>query len=334
MFVGHQPKHGKRPRWTVRTWFFSLIDPLFASRRDAVDSLLGAGAVHSRRTRDSEGAVEKASGPASTGSKAVGKSRAQPSESIRAELEAAGDRLAAVSREDKKNYAERLSRALAQRFADGLRPHFDGILPDPAGKGQESKARSAKGFKKLDVNYSTLELGLGLGVSIKTINFRDPKTKRYTKNYTRVDAELRAEATDYHDRQPYAVMVAVVFLPLDSCDDGGAQAPSSFGQSVQIFRFRSGRHEPSDPPLLFERVFIGLYDTAEETFGNVGFFDVTTAPPKHGRPRKLLTWQEMVEEIVRTYDERNRPPFQWADAEEEPVTDLPAGADVGDDEVA
>ena len=61
---------------------------------------------------------------------------------------------------------------------------FKGILPNPDGSGQESKARTGKGLKKLDVNYSTVELGLGLGVSIKTIHFRDPKTCRYTKNYT------------------------------------------------------------------------------------------------------------------------------------------------------
>jgi hypothetical protein len=96
----------------------------------------------------------------------------------------------------KKNFAEALSRALALRIANALRPRFQGILPDAQERGQESRARSAKGFKKLDVNYSTLELGLALGVSIKTINFKDPRTNRYTKNYTRVDAELRAEASD------------------------------------------------------------------------------------------------------------------------------------------
>lgn len=254
-------------------------------------------------------------------------------ETILVELAEAGDRSTVKTQADKKNYAERLSRALAQRFANALRPHFEGILPDSSGKGQESKARSAKGYKKLDVNYSTPELGLGLGVSIKTINFVDPKSKRYTKNYTRVDAELRAEATDYHDRQPYSVMVAVIFLPLDFCDDGG-NAPSSFGQSVQIFRFRGGRTEPTDPSMLFERVFIGLYDTAESTFGNVGFFDVMSAPPKHGRPKQLLTWQELVAAVVGAYDARNRPSFQWADATAEPVSDLPAGGDVGDDEAA
>lgn len=243
---------------------------------------------------------------------------------IRAELEVAGDRALAASAAAKKNYAEALSRALAQRFADALRPSFPGILPDPSGAGQESRARTAKGVKKLDVNYSTAELGLGLGVSIKTINFPDGKSGRYTKNYTRADGELRAEASDYHVRQPYAVLVGVVFLPIDVCDDG-VKGPSSFGQAVKVFRFRARRLEPTDDPNLFERVFIGLYDTTPAQFGTVGFFDVMTAPPRNGRPARLLTFAELVQEIRTTYDLRNSPVFEWADAAPdiltEPVTD-------------
>jgi hypothetical protein len=248
--------------------------------------------------------------------------------SIADELRAAGDRRRTLTQAEKKNYAEKLSRELATRFANALRSTFVGILPDASGRGQESRARSSKGFKKLDVNYSTIELGLGLGVSLKTINFPDPRTKRYTKNYTRVDGELRAEASDYHERQPYAVMIAVVFLPLDACDDGSGVAPSSFGQAVQIFRFRSGREDPSGPSLLFERVFIGLYDAAEgETFGTLRFFDVASKPPRRGRPASAMNLSELVQTIVDTYDRRNSPRFEWADAEAEKVTSPPAEDD-------
>ena len=62
--------------------------------------------------------------------------------------------------------------------AAGLRPEFPGVLPAADGTRIESRARTGKGFKKLDVNYSTPELGLALGVSIKTINYRDGTTKR------------------------------------------------------------------------------------------------------------------------------------------------------------
>ena len=237
-------------------------------------------------------------------------------DSIKRELEKAGDRAAMLTRDQKKNYAETLSRELAQTFADRLRADFPGILPDPAGRGQESRARTSKGFKKLDINYSTVELGLGLGVSIKTINFRDGATKRYTKNYTRADGELRAEASDYHERQPYAVMVAVLFLPADAADDGVKEA-SSFGAAVQIFRQRAGRATHEDAPMLFERVFIGLYEAAGAAFGTVGFFDVAKPPPRRGRPRLLLGFDELIAEIVATYDARNAPKFVWDDGEAE-----------------
>ena len=223
---------------------------------------------------------------------------------------------------EKKNYAERLSRQLAQQISDALRLHFQGILPTQTGKGQESVARTAKGFKKLDVNYSTTELGLGLGVSIKTVTAPDPRTKRYTKNYTRIDNELRAEAVDYHKRQPFAVMIALIFLPMDACHDAKAPKaegekrepePSSFGASVRIFRLRANRRGHQNDLDLFERVLIGLYESEGENFGRVYFFDVMDRPPRYGTPRasSLLTLDQTVELIRRTYDARNNPPFEW-----------------------
>ena len=129
---------------------------------------------------------------------------------LRAALDLADPRPATGDREQKKNYAERLSRAFATVVANALRTDFPGITPDAEGRRQEAPARTSKGMKKLDVNYSTSELGLGLGVSIKTINFSDKGGSRYTKNFTRADNELRAEAKDYHERQPYSVLVGVV----------------------------------------------------------------------------------------------------------------------------
>lgn len=242
--------------------------------------------------------------------------------SIEDELIVAGDREDMVNREDKKNYAERLSNALAVRFANELRPPFPTILPDASGRGKESRARSSKGFKKLDVNYSTPELGLGLGVSIKTINFPDGASKRYTKNYTRVDGELRAEASDYHERQPYAVLVAVIFLPSDSCKPSSSDGPSSFGSAVQLFRNRSRRQSPADSAVLFEKVYIGLYNTTLEDFGSVRFFDVEDDPPKRGPPTTTLTFAQVIDGIVSAYDQRNNLKVVWADGTTEVSLDV------------
>ena len=239
-------------------------------------------------------------------------------EFIDADLNALPPRDVTHSQAEKKNYAEAFSRLLAKRLANALRPSFPGILPDERGRRQESKARTSKGYKKLDINYSTTELGLGLGVSVKTLNFRDPKTQRYTKNYTRIDNELRAEGSDYHERQPYAVMVAVIFLPLDSCTDGRTTA-SSFAQAVHIFRHRANRMGTTDSPAKFERVFLALYDSQPGAeFGKVKCFDVRSRPPKNGPPAKYLTMAKMISEIVNTYDERNNTKIVWADEPTKP----------------
>ena len=235
--------------------------------------------------------------------------------SIRDELDLLGDRSSVATQADKKNYAERFSRLMATKLANFLRRDFSGITPDERGGEQESRARTSKGYKKLDVNYSKPEIGLGLGVSVKTLNFRDARTNRYTKNYTRIDNELRAEAHDYHERQPYAVMIAVIFLPFDSCNDGSARDPSSFGQAVRVFRNRAGREKATDSDFLFERIFIGLYEADGPRRGEVRFFDVEKAPPRTGRPPddSLLTFLELVARIKLAYDVRNNPPFEWAD---------------------
>src|SRR5207237_51971 len=127
----------------------------------------------------------------------------------------------------------------------------------------------------------------------------DARCKQDTKKYARVDNELRAEASDYHERQPYAVMVAIIFIPLDSCMDGRTRGrrstASSFAQSVHIFRHRANRLAPIDAPAKFERVFIALYDTAAgPDYGIIRCFDVSKAPPKTGIPQSCLAMAEML----------------------------------------
>ncbi|MBL8840490.1 MAG: hypothetical protein JNL90_03055 [Planctomycetes bacterium] len=222
---------------------------------------------------------------------------------------------ATSSRDEKKNYAQRLSRELAALVAGSLRSRFEGILPSAAGEHHESRARSSRGMKKLDVNYSTVQLGLGLGVSIKTVTHPDPRSGKFSKNYTRIDNELRAEASDYHERQPYAVLVALVFIPRDACADATPRAASSFGAAVKALRPRNHRTAPEQKADRFERIFIGLYVPEGADAGECSFFDVDTAPPWSGTPaeRDLLSYETMISEVESCYDQRNAPPFRWAD---------------------
>ena len=225
---------------------------------------------------------------------------------------------------DKRTYSTRLSNALALLVADKLRADFPGILPTQDGKGNRiARARRPGGYKKLDVNYSTLQTGLGLGVSIKTINYRDPTTLRYTKNYSRNDNELRAEASDYHRRQPFSVLAALLFVPADAAEDAGKGKPgavdagvSSFGACVRYFRTRGGRHEVDEDPERFERFFVCLYWHDGNERGKVRCFDVANAPPKARFPtdQETLSLEDAVAEIRATYDLRNTgPAFEWAD---------------------
>jgi hypothetical protein len=124
----------------------------------------------------------------------------------------------------------------------------------------------------------------------------------------RNDEELRVEATGHHLRQPYAVLVAVVFLPFESCDD--RTPTSSFASWVQYLWPLKGRVEPEDPPDRFELVFIALYARDGST---LGFYQVggPVQCPRSGPPSRLLTFEEFLRTIRKTYDQRNGKDFAF-----------------------
>jgi hypothetical protein len=212
--------------------------------------------------------------------------------------------------EEKRTYATRFADKMAICIANGLRDRFPGVLPDEEGRGVESPAQSVRGPKKLDVNYSTPQLGLGFGVSLKSVHFKEKTHRGFIHNMKRNDEELRTEASGYHQRQPYAVMIAVVFLPYDACDDASARHPSSFGSWVKYLRPLAQRQAAHDDIARYERVFVGLYDRGGEA---MDFFDVETAPPRAGRPRNPLNYTGFLDEIEKTYLRRNSSEFEWAD---------------------
>lgn len=210
-----------------------------------------------------------------------------------------------IGRAPKKNFAQKLSHALAQKVGNALRVDFAGVNPDANGKYHESKSRSASGLKKLDVNYSTTQMGLGLAVSIKTINFKDEETQRYTKNIKRADGELRAEAQDCHTRQPYAVLVAVVMLPADAAHDGEAGV-SSLKHAWKVFRHRGGRTAPEQDSSLFELVYIGTYESSGADLGKVRFTEVSTEMPDWGPPPATVSFSQVLAAATRAFKVRNR----------------------------
>jgi hypothetical protein len=208
-----------------------------------------------------------------------------------------------IGRAAKKNFAQKFSCALAQKIANALRSKFKGIYPDEQGCGHESRSQGAAGLKKIDVNYSTPQMGLGLAVSIKTVNFKDEKTGRYTKNIKRIDGELRAEAQDCHTRQPFSVLSAVILMPADAATDG---TRSSLKHAWEVFHRRGGRRSKDDEASLFEAVFIGTYHSGGNRFGSVSIFDAIVEPPDRGLPSELVTLTDVIRTIEKLFKERNK----------------------------
>lgn len=233
---------------------------------------------------------------------------------LRKVLRAAAPRPARSESASVKNqYAVRFADVMATCMADDLFERLEDIRATT-----KRCAASARGMKQLDVNFSTPSLGLALGISLKSVHLRDVGgAARYTHNMKRNEEELRIEASGYHKRQPYAVMVAVLFLPFDACSDGKKDNPSSFGSWVRHLRPYSGRLKPIDEIDQFEKIYIGLYETDGS---NLQFFDVENAPPKNGRPLNMLSYAAFLTHVHHAYLLRNEADFQWAEGDEEPLS--------------
>jgi hypothetical protein len=212
----------------------------------------------------------------------------------------------------KNQYAVRFADRMAARIAADLFERLENITATT-----KRSAGSARGAKQLDINFSTPRLGLALGISLKSVHLRDIKgAQRYTHNMKRNEEELRIEASGYHKRQPYAVMVAVLFLPFDSSEDGKKDNPSSFGSWVRHLRPYAGRSDHEDEIDKFEKIFIALY---EPDGSAMRFFDVEKAPPKNGRPLDSIGYRQFLSEVYHAYLVRNEAEFQWADGADDPL---------------
>lgn len=230
--------------------------------------------------------------------------------------EAENVRLSAAGRRAKPPVKESLSFAIyfakymSAEVATALRPAF------PEVRSGETPSQSVRGPKRVDLNYSTPEQGLGLAVSFKSVHFGEKVSgdANFTHNLKRNDEELRVEATAHHLRQPYAVLVAAIFIPFEACTDFDT---SSFASWVEYLWPLKGRDEPEDAPDRFELVFVALYarDGSE-----LGFYEVggEVPCPRTGRPRRLLTLDDFIGRVTSVYNKRNGRDFFFED--EAPTT--------------
>ncbi len=271
-----------RPAGQIGEWMGKGLPPRKGRRVASPDGLRVIRAVLDATNRD----VERAAA-----AKMVKKPNGKQAKPFKKELQFAID----------------FSKHMGREVATALSPHFPGITSG------EIPSRAVRGMKRVDVRYSTPEVGLGLALSFKSVHFGEDNggNARFVHNRKRNDEELRVEATGHHLRQPFAVMVAVLFLPFESCEDE-IRNRSSFASWVEYLWPLKGRTTPEDPPDRYELAFVGLYarDGSALAFYEIGG---KVPCPRRGRPPQLLSLGDLVDRIRSTYDQRNGLDFVFAE---------------------
>jgi len=170
-----------------------------------------------------------------------------------------------VSREVKKAYSETMSAKLAVAFGAelrhrGLRETRPAEPGDLGTSGAERRLAGGIGARKVDVSWTTEESGLLLALSIKTINFRDGRTRNFQKNLANRRGDLVGDALTLHRRFPYAVVVGLFFLDKDARRDQTPRRKSTFENTFPRFRLFTGREDPGGRDEQFERLYVVLVD--------------------------------------------------------------------------
>ena len=128
------------------------------------------------------------------------------------------------------------------------------------GSGAERRLAGGIGAKKVDVTWATEESGLLLGISVKTISFRDRATRNFQKNLTNRRGDMLIEAVTLHRRFPYAVLMGLLFLDKDARTDGTSKRRSTFDNAFPRLRLFTGRSDPAGRDEQFERLYLLLVD--------------------------------------------------------------------------
>ncbi|MBR9838543.1 MAG: hypothetical protein GYB50_11700 [Rhodobacteraceae bacterium] len=175
--------------------------------------------------------------------------------------------------------ANAIAAELRNRGLDGARPAPPGVTGDT---GAERRMAGGIGAKKVDVTWATEESGLLLGVSVKTINFRDKSGKgHFQKNLTNRRGDMLIEAVTLHRRFPYSVLAGLFFLDKDAENDGTSRRKSTFINAHQRLKLFTGRGDPAGRDEQFERFYLILLD-AGSLHANVRAYavgDATTEIP-------------------------------------------------------
>lgn len=202
----------------------------------------------------------------------------------------------------KKRFSEQLSEVTAQVFAAELRARgLIGTRPalpgDPGGSGAERRMSGGIGAKKVDVTWTTEESGLLLGISIKSISFRDKRSRNFQKNLTNRRGDMLFEAVTLHRRFPYAVLAGFFILDKDAASDSTDRRESTFLNAHRRFRLFTGRADPAGREEQYERLYIVLHDP-DPIAPEFKVYPV-------GQPNTPVTLDEAFSELVTLVAERD-----------------------------
>lgn len=161
----------------------------------------------------------------------------------------------------KRLYSEKMSAVIALALGEELRLRgMNEARPSGPGEtgpsGAERRLAGGIGAKKVDVTWATEESGLLLGISVKTISFRDSRTKNFQKNLTNRRGDMLIEAVTLHRRFPYAVLIGMLFMDKDARIDGTARRGSTFENAFPRLRLFTGRSDPSGRDEQLERFYL------------------------------------------------------------------------------
>ena len=161
------------------------------------------------------------------------------------------------------------------------------------------------GAKKVDVTWATEESGLLLGISIKTINFRDNKTGNFQKNLTNRRGDMLIEAVTLHRRFPYSVLIGLFFLDKDAATDLTGRRSSTFENAHRRLRLFAGRDDPSGRDEQYERFFLILIDA------NTDHCDVNAYAV--GESQQIIQFEEIIDQLVELVAIRNPDFYSYED---------------------
>ena len=161
------------------------------------------------------------------------------------------------------------------------------------------------GAKKVDVTWTTEEAGLLLGISIKTINFRDRRTKNFQKNLTNRRGDMLFEAVTLHRRFPYAVLGGLFFLDHGASHDETERRRSTFLNAHTRLQMFTGREDPGGRDEQYERLYLVLID-ASSSYANFKAYLV-------GEPDQPVPMAQTLDELLLTAAIRNPDFYEYED---------------------